>query len=99
MRGTGTGRISPGSLAKSQTALQCADTAPGPARFAPAGCRMSTTPRVTLPLWVDRLLSWFVEASLDAAELRKRKILVGLTLAILSWTPLYAGFYYSVLPP
>jgi signal transduction histidine kinase/CheY-like chemotaxis protein len=57
-----------------------------------------STRRTELPRAVDRLLSWFVPGGPDPHEVRKRKIVVGFTLAILAWSPLYALFYLAVFP-
>jgi signal transduction histidine kinase len=54
---------------------------------------------VSLPVWFDRLLGWFVPERGDAAEVRRRKIVVGLTLAIAASSPAYATLYAIALRP
>jgi signal transduction histidine kinase/ActR/RegA family two-component response regulator len=47
---------------------------------------------------LERLLVWFVRDAENSAETRKRKVVVGFTLMILSWSPLYAWFYATSFP-
>ncbi|HTO07366.1 MAG TPA: ATP-binding protein [Myxococcota bacterium] len=54
--------------------------------------------RRTLAERVDALLAWFVREAENPAELRRRKIVVGFTLSILSWSPAYAWFYSKYFP-
>ena len=56
------------------------------------------TRRIELPESVDRLLSWFVPPGPNSHEVRKRKVIVGFTLAILAWSPLYAALYVATFP-
>jgi len=54
--------------------------------------------RATLPRFVDRTLTWFVPSGSDPHQVRTGKIVVGFTLAILAWSPLYALIYLAVFP-
>jgi hypothetical protein len=55
--------------------------------------------RISLPEPLDRLLEWFVPEDRDPHETRKRKIVVGFTLMILAWSPIYAAIYALSFPP
>ncbi|MEX2207978.1 MAG: ATP-binding protein [Myxococcota bacterium] len=54
--------------------------------------------RSTLPTFIDSTLAWFVPGRSDPHDVRKSKIVVGFSLAILAWSPLYALMYMVVFP-
>ena len=56
------------------------------------------TKRRALADRVDGILAWFVREAENPTELRRRKIVVGFTLSILSWSPAYAWFYTNYFP-
>ena len=52
----------------------------------------------SLPAIIDHTLMWFVPSGSDPHEARQGKIVVGFTLAILAWSPIYALIYLAVFP-
>src|SRR5262245_55774735 len=54
---------------------------------------------VSLPGLFDRLFSWFVSSERSPEEQRTCRLIVGFTLTVLCWSPLYAAFYLVALPP
>src|SRR5262245_16154705 len=59
----------------------------------------SPSRRVALPRWIDRTVGWFVRDSRPPDEQRNCRVIVGFTLTILAWSPLYAFFYQRLFPP
>jgi signal transduction histidine kinase/ActR/RegA family two-component response regulator len=57
-----------------------------------------TSRRVALG-WIDPLLGWFVSGNRSSEEQRTCRLIVGFTLTVLAWSPLYAFFYLEALPP
>jgi signal transduction histidine kinase/CheY-like chemotaxis protein len=57
------------------------------------------TRRVSLPRWIDRTVGWFVRDTRPPDEQRTCRVIVGFTLTILAWSPLYAFFYQRMFPP
>ena len=55
--------------------------------------------RVTLPRWIDLTVGWFVRDNRPPDEQRTCRVIVGFTLTILAWSPLYAFFYQRMFPP
>jgi signal transduction histidine kinase/ActR/RegA family two-component response regulator len=58
----------------------------------------SSSKRFPITDHIDHLLVWFVRDAANSAETRKRKVVVGFTLMILCWSPVYAWFYGTCLP-
>ena len=59
----------------------------------------SSTRRVALPRWIDQTVGWFVRDTRPPDEQRTCRVIVGFTLTILAWSPLYAFFYQRMFPP
>jgi signal transduction histidine kinase/CheY-like chemotaxis protein len=57
-----------------------------------------STRRVALPRWIDRTVGWFVRDTRPPDEQRTCRVIVGFTLTILAWSPLYAVFYQRMFP-
>ncbi|HXZ84150.1 MAG TPA: ATP-binding protein [Myxococcota bacterium] len=51
-----------------------------------------------MPRRLERLLRWFVGEKRSPDEARSCRVVVGFSLAVLAWSPIYAAFYLSALP-
>jgi signal transduction histidine kinase/CheY-like chemotaxis protein len=52
-----------------------------------------------LPAVVDRLLAWFIRPDRALDERVTCRIIVGFSLTLVAWTPLYLALYYVAFPP
>ena len=48
---------------------------------------------------LDRLLGWFVSPDRGPDEARTCRVVVGFSVTVLAWSPIYAAFYLLALPP